>query len=104
MARLIATISDAMAVERDQTFAGQVTHRLPDRGGAHIELIGDLGLHQTRSPRQITTKDGRTQGVTDQVDSGDAARARYVEAEPVLHVVYYTEYRTCDPVDHTLLS
>ena len=60
-----------MTVKGDEALTGQVPHRLPDRGGAHFQLGCDVGLDQLRAAGEITTEDGRAQGVPDQIDGGD---------------------------------
>jgi len=50
-----------------------------------------------RPAGEVTTQNRSPQGIPDQVHSGDPSRTRYIKAEPVLHVMYYTEYRAYDP-------
>ncbi|HEX2404094.1 MAG TPA: aminopeptidase P family N-terminal domain-containing protein, partial [Acidimicrobiia bacterium] len=86
-----------MTVEGYQPFTRQIPHCFPDRGGADVELDGDVGLDQPRPSGQVTTQDGSAQGVPDQIDGSDPSRARDIEAETVLHVLYSTEYIAYDP-------
>ena len=57
-----------------------------------------MSVWTRREPtRQVATQDRSAQGIPDQIDSGYPSRARHIEAEPVLHFLYYTEYKAYDP-------
>lgn len=47
----------SMGIVSDQALGNQISDRLPDRGGAELELLGDLGLDDPRSADEIAAQD-----------------------------------------------